>query len=361
MLAVAPPIHLPQHSESVSKGNHPTAQRRALYDFGPKFSEHLPSFGVPVVVQHLLFLKATYKVFSSIENPFVLRDGITGRKFPTPAMRVFLTKALIRFEAWIQKVRASEGPLDERELPPLDVLIILHGYRLAPWIHDEDANLRFPQLSWIGRFPLEHIARLVDINTSEYNPSTEQVTLWEKMTNLPFDISAMDSTTSILCPACNTSVVVPWVNGPVAQEGGTGFAETEFAVNCSHCGLAINHDVLATGKFIRDLRSFQEMEEHVLAGTLISGTGFVQHDKAKMIADQVIKTLGDPRDNLGAKLSWSMSTVASHLSNDPTSQIRKSKIMKLLRPYEQSSPFSTDLVYKVRINFCDVPPLYFLL
>jgi hypothetical protein len=112
--------------------------------------------------QHLLFLKATYRVFSSIGQPFIVE--VNDREAPTPATRVFLSKVLHHFEIWLKEVvdrRASDKPLDEDELPPLDVLIILRGYRLAPWIYDEDLSLRFPQLSKIGDFPFDNIVSAV--------------------------------------------------------------------------------------------------------------------------------------------------------------------------------------------------------
>jgi hypothetical protein len=135
-------------------------QRRRLKEFSVKFSKYLPTFNVGVLRQYLLFLKAAYKIYSSIDQPFVVDDKVNDREAPTPATRVFLTKALHRFEVWLNKVvdfRASDKDLDEDELPPLDVLIILHSYRLAPWIYDEDLSLRFPQLSKIGNFPFDSI------------------------------------------------------------------------------------------------------------------------------------------------------------------------------------------------------------
>ncbi len=141
-------------------------QRRRLEEFSCKFSKYLPTFDVDVLRKHLLFLKATYRVFDSIDKPFVVEDKTNDRKAPTPATRVFLSKALHRFEVWLNQVvnhRASNKPLDEDELPPLDVLIILHGYRLAPWIYDEDLNLRFPQLAKIGNFPFDNIVSALNL------------------------------------------------------------------------------------------------------------------------------------------------------------------------------------------------------
>ena len=143
-----------------------TEQRRRLKEFSVKFLKYLPTFNVGVLRQHLLFLKAAYKMYTSIDQLFVVDDKVNDREAPTPATRVFLTKALHRFEVWLNKVvdrRATDKPLDQDELPPLDVLIILHAYRLTPWVYDEDLSLRFPRLSKIGNFPFDSIVSTINL------------------------------------------------------------------------------------------------------------------------------------------------------------------------------------------------------
>ena len=142
-------------------------QRRRLKEFSAKFIQYLPTFDVNVLRQHFLFYKATYRVFSSIDQPYVVKDEVKDCKAPTPATRVFLTKAVHRFEVWLKlavNLRSSDTPLESHEIPPLDVLIILHAYRLSPWIYDEDLTLRFPQMAKIGDFPLDHIVNALKFN-----------------------------------------------------------------------------------------------------------------------------------------------------------------------------------------------------
>ena len=183
----------------------------------------------------------------------------------------------------------------------------------------------------------------LDPITAEYHPSVAQIEKWEKMTGLPFDASAMGNTVFITCPACSNTLSVPWTCGPIARDGGTGFAETGFTVNCSKCDLNVNHDALATAKFVRDIIACQYMEDNILAwvcipsclnrctesiftsGTLISGNGSVNVKTAKLIAAEIKKTFGDCRADLGTKLSWSMKTVATLIHNDPDCHIKKSK------------------------------------
>lgn len=136
------------------------AQRDRLSQFGDKFTRYSSSFGITALAQHLRFLNATYHFFTSVGGDFAEKDPATGHKSPTPVVRVLLTKALVRFETWLDKclsIRNSNEPLAINEVPPLDVLIILHGYMLSPWTYDEDATFRFPSLHKISQFPLEHM------------------------------------------------------------------------------------------------------------------------------------------------------------------------------------------------------------
>ena len=61
------------------------------------------------------------------------------------------------------------------------------------------------------------------------------------------------------------------------------------------------------------------------SGTLVDGNGSTHLENAKTITTEVIKTLGDPHADLGKQLSWSMTTVANRIKDDPESQIKKSQ------------------------------------
>lgn len=152
----SPPINAPQ-----PHGNYNDAQRIRLNEFSDKFAESSASFSPPALIRHLQFYKAVYRTLTAINPVFVEKNVATGHKSPTPAVRVFLTKALVRFQKWLGaclSIRQSNEPLTISEVPPIDVLIILHAYLLCPWTFDEDATFRFPELS-IARFPLEHMVR----------------------------------------------------------------------------------------------------------------------------------------------------------------------------------------------------------
>ena len=179
-------VHAPRPvvATSLKNDSFSPEQRRRLREFSAKFTQYLPTFDVNVLRQHLLFLKATYRVFSSVDQPYVVIDEVKDCKAPTPATRVFLTKAVYRFEVWLKKavsLRSSDTPLEGHEIPPLDVLIILHAYRLGPWIYDEDLTLRFPQLAKIGDFPFGHIVNAFSLYSI-------QVEVWTKFDAFHFSL-----------------------------------------------------------------------------------------------------------------------------------------------------------------------------
>lgn len=135
-------------------------QRQRLYNFGAKFTNYSSCFNEAALAQHLKFYQVVHRLLTTIDPEFVEKDIVTGHKSPTPAVRVVLARALARFEIWLDAVlfvRESEDTLEINEVPPLDVLMIWHGYLLSPWNYEEDAALRFPVLQKLARFPLEHM------------------------------------------------------------------------------------------------------------------------------------------------------------------------------------------------------------
>jgi hypothetical protein len=144
----------------LESGQNMTEQQRRFLAFDAKFVTVQPSFDVPVVQNHLSFMKAIYKLFVSVDPSFTYKDPATGYNMPSPTSRAFLSKAVQRYHAWIIKslpVRSGSGPLDKHELPPIDVLAILHAHMLSPGRFLEDIRLRFPELGRLGPFPLSQL------------------------------------------------------------------------------------------------------------------------------------------------------------------------------------------------------------
>lgn len=195
----------------------------------------------------------------------------------------------------------------------------------------------------------------------------------------------MDNTVSIACPACSSSFSVPWTGGPVACNDGTGFAETGFTTHCFKCSLNIDHDTLATAKFVRDLIACRDIENIVLAWECISLPACsCAHYLPLSAVAHLLMVMGrftsrTPRRSLlksskhlvilmqtwensshgqWRRLLAELTMILSLRSESHSQWARHSnfehksislliRVANLLRPYRQSSPFSTDLVYKV--------------
>jgi hypothetical protein len=138
-------------------------QNRKLVEFDSKFEKIRHLFDTSVIGKHLTFMKAIYSAAHSADNNFTVEDESTGIKSPSPPLRVYLSKAVYRYHIWITRClpgRSEHGPLAKHEIPPLDVLAILHAHMLAPSRFNEDILLHFRELGLIGRFPFDHIVRI---------------------------------------------------------------------------------------------------------------------------------------------------------------------------------------------------------
>jgi hypothetical protein len=248
-----------------------------LVEYDAKFKNIQYLFDKSVVKRHLMFLKAFCRIAQSIDENFVVKDPSTGVKSPSPPMRVYLSKAVYRYHIWITKClqgRPAHRTLSGNELPPLDVLFILHAHMIAPSRFDEDARFHFPELGHVGCFPLEDVvcklfvscrsnkpevtgsssqASRIDVETGHYEASPEQVETWQHLAGIPFDSSAMANSLDVTCPSCHKTVSVFWVGSEQARSDGKGYGEPGFSVECN-CGLLITHDTLATQKFVEHLQ-----------------------------------------------------------------------------------------------------------
>ncbi|KAG9006144.1 hypothetical protein FRB93_008936 [Tulasnella sp. JGI-2019a] len=313
-------------------------------------SRNLPAgkddwLGIPNLQNHLVLLKAFHKTLVSVDGSVDYAKPITMGDTGGPHLYAFLAKATHRFDTWIRtslRLRTSDAPLTEVELPPLDVLMMFHSFMLSPWLCAEDTELRFLELRKIGPFPLREVVKHID-DTGEYAPSPEQITFWEEQTGQPFDILKMKSEVEVVCPSCRTTHITHWI----VPGNETGYGEPGFALGCQ-CGVRITHDALCVGKLIRDLLECRASERMVMRGTLFRGDIDTEQARiARMTTKEVLRILGDPPDGLGHKVSWSMSNLTKRLENAHDSYLSKTLIPRLLKPYSQSSPFSVDLHFKV--------------
>ncbi|KAF9487000.1 hypothetical protein BDN71DRAFT_759373 [Pleurotus eryngii] len=77
----------------------------------------------------------------------------------------FFQRSTYRLQLWVEKIisTSDEGqkPLQDHELPPLDVALALHSLMLSPRRYFEDSVIRFKQLKRVSEYPLSMIVCFV--------------------------------------------------------------------------------------------------------------------------------------------------------------------------------------------------------
>lgn len=130
-----------------------------LSNVDAEFRKNSTTFGTPLF-QHLLFFKAILHLAGSVDSDFDKRSFNNDKETVSPELYALLTKAIVRFGVWLEKVikpRESSDPLILIEVPPLDVLMILHAYMISPWSFEEDSQFFIKDLRKIPHFPLNYM------------------------------------------------------------------------------------------------------------------------------------------------------------------------------------------------------------
>lgn len=141
--------------------------------------------------------------------------------------------------------------------------MIWHTHMLNPRAYLEDCMLSGRRPLWTGGMPWEVVNAAIN-NHFEYAVSESAKDSWKKQTGLAWNNLDDDEKVTIHCPACKTSVHIPWttcsvpagttVAGPPDLVG-TGYGDGKLSHTCSACGSVINKDLLCVAKFIDDIDS----------------------------------------------------------------------------------------------------------
>jgi hypothetical protein len=157
-------VHNVEHPSPSPVSSLEERNRKLLGEFDAKFNEISHFFDGTVIKQHLIFLKALRRNALSIDQNFTVEHAQTKIKSPSPTFRVYLATSLFRYHIWITQCLphfCKQGVLEKHEIPPFDVLAILHSHMLAPSRFNEDIIRKFSRLGLIGSFPFEQIVRML--------------------------------------------------------------------------------------------------------------------------------------------------------------------------------------------------------
>jgi hypothetical protein len=290
---------------------------------------------------HLDLLAVFYNTHHAVQKDGVVVDNVTGLPVTSPAQFLFLARAQHRFDMWVSSVlrrpgRDAAAPWQLNEIPPVDVLMLLHVYMLNPWNFYEDCYRIYPELEALGPFPLSLIHSLIDAKKFEIVPTTEQKSLWESCTGTSFvmpvhtDASEM---VEVKCPSCIRILTVPWINNT-----NTGFGQKEFSAACAHCATTVTRESLCVAKFLGDL-----VPAHpILAHTLLSNIGEARPSAARDLTRIMYEALGNPELGDGGKFDWKMSNIFEILKAGGGEEWQK-KLGYIMSAYSQPSQTSMDL------------------
>ena len=269
------------------------------------------------VANHLRLLEAVRSYVFTLSKSHV--KFLNGELITTHAGNLLFRRSIHRLKLWITQVLRPKFSLDpsskglqDVEIPPFDVLMILHSYMLHPHSFYEDGIRLNPEISVLSGFPFEQVVGLIFCPTSsmaltmllqaarinesgKYIASAEQITFWENATGERFDPpldTAEKDAFAIICPACRYSWKALWIS-----------AKDDGAVSCDKCELLITDEVLSTAQFLHDIERATSDDGIGLAyvqssvyrhytyyrrrGTLLTRQGTVDLEQSKALTSRV--------------------------------------------------------------------------
>ncbi|GJE98082.1 hypothetical protein PsYK624_143040 [Phanerochaete sordida] len=274
----------------------------------------------------------------------------------------FVGLAVERFQSWAETMTpyTSLDTWIDREMPPIDVLMVWHAYCLNPMWYAEDTT-RLPILQPLRTLKDRLLALLVksgDING--YEPSSDRKNSWHSKCGCPFEPIAAAAVMSsqahdIVCPKCLAPYAVSLIDN-----AGTGYLQSKFASKCPSCSHIATKDGLAVLKFADDVTldpsSASDRKKYgygvYMAGTLrtvIDPTDEAVAARIKTRVHEVFTydTTGRPTKDSWVKAiaqlsQYSMKGVQERALMVFARRMRKAK--RVLGAYTDDRPFSVELV-----------------
>ncbi|GIC84643.1 uncharacterized protein Aud_000461 [Aspergillus udagawae] len=257
-------------------------------------------------------------------------------------------------------------------LPPLDVLMVWHAHMLNPRAFLEDCIRSGKMSLWAGGFPWETINDCIDNQTLEYEAGDRARVRFMAMTRCAWDNLHDPLEKLVECLDCENKVSVPWTRGTIslpiqmAFDEFDGYADKNFNVKCSKCGLTIDHELLRVQKFRTDVVDWLK-EKIPMPGTLYNLHGVPESIKKSRTSphstfpNRFIEALGtyildytdarqarcmtvsQLRDKLESKLKdWQIMRLANNGRRHREDGIALRRMMS--HYWNNTGPFALDLV-----------------
>ncbi|KAG8710008.1 hypothetical protein FRC08_017761 [Ceratobasidium sp. 394] len=303
---------------------------------------------------------------------------------PTPDIKwgIYLLRANYRFGLWLEKVvkkpervRGEIGELTDGEIPPIDVLVLLHAYLLNPVNYYEDTENAYGWLKVIGGFPLDRVGgsqmKRLEGNEVVYTPTHQQVEEWELATQQPYVlplVTTLGDTVDLVCPMCgNQDLHAPWLTKPTftdtsSASRGRGYAQSGFSVVCQNCQGAVTKQAMQAERFARDFarvrNEFRQGRDAWFLNSFINvHTGKPAPTSATNFARLTIDTILDldetsvypPHIALGHYFGWDLGEAqrlieAGFRRRGSTRAWMGDSISRMMRGFRTRGPVSLDVV-----------------
>lgn len=157
--------------------------------------------------------------------------------------------------------------------------MVWHSYMLNPRAFLEDC-IRYGKMKfWRTGLPWSAIDSRIDNDTLEYSGTEEAQKFFVTGSGLAWDSLNDPSTVLVQCPKCKSKMSYPWTTcdesffvGSIREDLGNGFADKHFELHCDGCKVTVDHGVLRTQKFRKDLQALL-LKDVPMPGTILSVNG----------------------------------------------------------------------------------------
>ncbi|KAG8821508.1 hypothetical protein FRC17_009795 [Serendipita sp. 399] len=241
--------------------NYPT-QLPSHFSIGTSVST--PLVDTTELKAHLILLGAIHKLKEDVQRQ---ESGVAATNKDLSWV-VFVNRAVYRFFAWTSATwdkTPSPSAFTEEFVPPLDVMVVWHTYLLNPRAFYEDSrrmtNAYTTNLVTIENFPLELVASLIDPQTLDPLPPTEErKTFFEQISKHSYEmplITKISDELSLDCPFCGESNEhVRWItdnDDDDDDKGKKGFAQPNFSHACEKCAKEFTKSNIGVRRFCEEV------------------------------------------------------------------------------------------------------------
>lgn len=161
--------------------------------------------------------------------------------------------------------------------------MVWHAYMLNPRSFLTDCIRTGKMKIWGTGLPWKAINASIDNSTFEYNPGEEARQRFESLTGRSWNNLEDPPFVTLSCPRCRREVTARWTtcdaraNWTIEMPGeaGTGYADPYFRAPCTHCPLALDHDILRTQKFRNDVQELL-LRDCPMPGTFLTLQGICE-------------------------------------------------------------------------------------